>query len=125
MATIRFESLQYPVLPGETLLDTLLRHGAPVAHSCRKGSCGCCQVRVLEGQVEQAEAGGRAAEGHVLACVCRPAGDVVLHKVLGITGTPRARQLACEARATAWQPWRSYAVIRAWAGLHVSEQESP
>ncbi|KFN51859.1 hypothetical protein N790_13735 [Arenimonas malthae CC-JY-1] len=78
MATIRFESLHYPALPGETLLDTLLRHGAPVAHSCRKGSCGCCQVRVLEGQVEQAEAGGRAAEGHVLACVCRPAGDVAL-----------------------------------------------
>jgi len=54
-----------------------------------------------------------------------PAGDVALHQALGITGTPRARQQACEARATAWQPWRSYAVMRAWAGLHVPEQESP
>jgi len=78
MATISFQARQYPALPGETLLDTLLRHGAPVAYSCRKGSCGCCQLRVVDGQVEQAQASGVAAQDHVLACVCRPAGDVVL-----------------------------------------------
>ena len=45
-----------------------------------------------------------------------PAGDVALHKALGVQ---QARQPAREAEAAsqAWKPWRSYAVIRAWARL--------
>lgn len=41
-----------------------------------------------------------------------PAGDVALHRALGLAG-PRAAAQA-EAMARAWQPWRSYAVMRAW-----------
>jgi AraC family transcriptional regulator of adaptative response / DNA-3-methyladenine glycosylase II len=43
-----------------------------------------------------------------------PAADVALHAALHI---PKGRTAArdAEARATAWKPWRSYAVIRAWA----------
>jgi AraC family transcriptional regulator, regulatory protein of adaptative response / DNA-3-methyladenine glycosylase II len=42
-----------------------------------------------------------------------PAGDVALHKALGVQ---QSRQPAREAEAAsqAWKPWRSYAVIRAW-----------
>ncbi len=40
-----------------------------------------------------------------------PAGDVALHKALGVT-TARA----AEAASQAWRPWRSYAVLRAWSG---------
>jgi AraC family transcriptional regulator of adaptative response / DNA-3-methyladenine glycosylase II len=42
------------------------------------------------------------------------AGDVALHKALGV---PRGRLAAREAEAIsqAWKPWRSYAVVRAWA----------
>ncbi len=47
-----------------------------------------------------------------------PAADVALHNTLGLSGTPRERERACEALARAWQPWRSYAVLRAWAGLY-------
>ena len=47
-----------------------------------------------------------------------PAADVALHHTLGLSGTPRERERACEALARAWQPWRSYAVLRAWAGLY-------
>ena len=45
-----------------------------------------------------------------------PAGDVALHKALGVQ---EARQPAREAEAAsqAWKPWRSYAVIRAWSAL--------
>jgi AraC family transcriptional regulator, regulatory protein of adaptative response / DNA-3-methyladenine glycosylase II len=45
-----------------------------------------------------------------------PAGDVALHKALGVQ---EARQPAVEALAASerWKPWRSYAVIRAWASL--------
>jgi AraC family transcriptional regulator, regulatory protein of adaptative response / DNA-3-methyladenine glycosylase II len=43
-----------------------------------------------------------------------PAGDVALHKALGVQ---QARQPAREAEAAsqAWKPWRSYAVVRAWS----------
>ena len=45
-----------------------------------------------------------------------PAGDVALQKALGVQ---QAKQPAREAEAAsqAWKPWRSYAVIRAWASL--------
>jgi AraC family transcriptional regulator, regulatory protein of adaptative response / DNA-3-methyladenine glycosylase II len=44
-----------------------------------------------------------------------PAGDVALHKALGVqAGGNPAR--AAQAASQAWKPWRSYAVIRAWSG---------
>jgi len=45
-----------------------------------------------------------------------PAGDVALHKALGVQ---QSRQPAREAEAAsqAWKPWRSYAVVRAWNAL--------
>ena len=48
-----------------------------------------------------------------------PAGDVALHKALGVQD---ARSPAKEAQAAsqAWQPWRSYAVIRAWDAMPVA-----
>ena len=44
-----------------------------------------------------------------------PAGDVALHKLLGVQGLKHPARLA-EAASTPWKPWRSYAVIRTWAG---------
>jgi AraC family transcriptional regulator of adaptative response / DNA-3-methyladenine glycosylase II len=46
-----------------------------------------------------------------------PAGDVALHKALGVQ---QSRQPAREAEAAsqAWKPWRSYAVVRAWSALY-------
>lgn len=43
-----------------------------------------------------------------------PAADVALHKALGLQGAAHPAKAALAA-AQAWQPWRSYAVIRAWA----------
>jgi len=45
-----------------------------------------------------------------------PAGDVALHKALGVQGGKNSAREA-EAASQAWKPWRSYAVIRAWHGL--------
>jgi len=45
-----------------------------------------------------------------------PSGDVALHKALGVQGTRQPARAAAEA-AQAWRPWRSYAVVRAWATL--------
>jgi AraC family transcriptional regulator of adaptative response / DNA-3-methyladenine glycosylase II len=45
-----------------------------------------------------------------------PAGDIALQKSLGVLDAPN-RARAAEAASEAWKPWRSYAVIRAWATL--------
>lgn len=45
-----------------------------------------------------------------------PAGDVALHKALGLRESKNPVKQALIA-SQAWQPWRSYAVIRAWASL--------
>jgi AraC family transcriptional regulator, regulatory protein of adaptative response / DNA-3-methyladenine glycosylase II len=47
-----------------------------------------------------------------------PAGDVALHKALGVQGQKNPAKLA-EAASLAWKPWRSYAVIRVWNGSWV------
>ena len=44
-----------------------------------------------------------------------PAGDVALHKALGVQGLKTPARLA-EQASLAWKPWRSYAVIRVWNG---------
>jgi AraC family transcriptional regulator of adaptative response / DNA-3-methyladenine glycosylase II len=47
------------------------------------------------------------------------AGDVALHKALGVQGSnnPKQAAAAAEAASQRWKPWRSYAVVRAWASL--------
>jgi AraC family transcriptional regulator of adaptative response / DNA-3-methyladenine glycosylase II len=45
-----------------------------------------------------------------------PAGDIALHNALGVRQAKNPAREA-EAASQAWKPWRSYAVIRAWAGL--------
>ena len=44
------------------------------------------------------------------------AADVALHKPMGLQGRKDAAKQA-EQASLAWKPWRSYAVIRTWAGL--------
>ena len=43
-----------------------------------------------------------------------PAGDVALQKALGVRDAKNPAQ-AAELASQAWRPWRSYAVLRAWA----------
>jgi AraC family transcriptional regulator of adaptative response / DNA-3-methyladenine glycosylase II len=45
-----------------------------------------------------------------------PAGDVALHNALQLRDE-RQPARAAEAASQAWKPWRSYAVLRAWATL--------
>ncbi len=50
-----------------------------------------------------------------------PAGDVALHKALGVQGQKNPAKLALAA-SLAWKPWRSYAVIGGWNGGWVDTQ---
>lgn len=45
-----------------------------------------------------------------------PAGDVALHKALGVLEAKNPAREA-EAASQAWKPWRSYAVVCAWAAM--------
>jgi AraC family transcriptional regulator, regulatory protein of adaptative response / DNA-3-methyladenine glycosylase II len=49
-----------------------------------------------------------------------PAGDVALHSALGLRDitSPLQRARAAQALSQAWRPWRSYAVLALWQGLH-------
>ena len=57
-----------------------------------------------------------------------PAGDVALHKALGVQGGKNPARAATEA-SQAWRPWRSYAVLRAWTvgtvSKHPAEETTP
>ena len=53
-----------------------------------------------------------------------PASDAALHRALGLQGQARAAQ-ATLVMAQAWQPWRSYGVIRAWASLPLPALAAP
>ncbi len=48
-----------------------------------------------------------------------PAGDVALHKALGVQNLKHPAREA-EAVSLAWKPWRSYATVRAWTAGHVA-----
>ena len=52
-----------------------------------------------------------------------PAGDVALQKALGVRGAARPAQAAIDA-STAWRPWRSYGVLRAWHGSPALTQDT-
>jgi AraC family transcriptional regulator of adaptative response / DNA-3-methyladenine glycosylase II len=47
-----------------------------------------------------------------------PAGDVALHKALGVQDSKNPTKEA-QAASLPWQPWRSYALIRAWASKEI------
>lgn len=52
-----------------------------------------------------------------------PAGDVALHRALGLPRVRNAAPLALQATQD-WAPWRSYGVVRAWHHAHHSTDTS-
>jgi ferredoxin-NADP reductase len=92
---------------GETLLETLERHGYQPDFNCRAGACGTCKLRLVAGQVRDGGSGGlTAAEreaGMVLSCVSRPVGEVTLASAGRAPGN-RAVSRSLPARsALRWQ----------------------
>lgn len=49
-AWIEFEGQTYHLANGERALDAMLRRGAPVTFSCRKGTCQSCLMQVVSGE---------------------------------------------------------------------------
>ncbi|MEM9944933.1 MAG: 2Fe-2S iron-sulfur cluster-binding protein [Cyanobacteria bacterium P01_D01_bin.36] len=68
----------------DTLLDAAEQAGVNMPSGCRMGSCGVCKQQVASGEVGyEVEPKGlkmcERAKGHVLACIAKPVGKVVLH----------------------------------------------
>lgn len=70
--------VELAVPEGSTLLEVLGENGIAVDSSCQAGICGCCEVRVLEGEVDHRDEvltpAQRAANTSMMACCSRAKG---------------------------------------------------
>lgn len=65
--------------PDQTLPELAEASGLSPAFSCRTGSCGTCETRVLAGSIRHLRSPGVHLEpDHCLTCIATPAEDVVL-----------------------------------------------
>ena len=73
-------------------MEKSLCYGIPVG--CRNGGCGACKVRVTAGAYETRKMNRdvvseqEQAEGSVLACKLYPRGDITVHVLGRVWGTP-------------------------------------
>lgn len=56
----------------QTLLEQLQQQGIDIPCSCRAGICGCCRIRLIEGEVSALKKAAIAANGTILSCSCIP-----------------------------------------------------
>ncbi len=89
---------------GESLLETLERHGYEADFSCRAGSCGTCRLRVLGGRVRnpngQALTPAERAAGYVESCIAQPLGEVTI-ALDGVASPPPRAVPAARGKAAA------------------------
>ncbi|WP_275929862.1 MULTISPECIES: class I ribonucleotide reductase maintenance protein YfaE [Aeromonas] len=65
--------------PGESVLETLERHGHHVEFQCRSGYCGACRTPLLAGSVHYANVPlAFVSPGECLPCCCKPVGAIRL-----------------------------------------------
>lgn len=81
-ARLRVGAAAYDCQPGESVLQALLRQGADIPYSCKKGVCLTCLMRCTGGDPgETARSGLKEtlrAQGYFLACQSHPEGDLDL-----------------------------------------------
>jgi len=83
MTRITFDGSRYQVHDGETALDALLRGGANVTFSCRRGSCQVCLLRTngeLDADARRGLRESMRERGYFLPCVTRPKCDLDVEK---------------------------------------------
>lgn len=82
MPRVLCDGRELPLLPGESVLDALLRAGRAVASSCRVGACQSCLVQATRGAPPAAAQVGLKEslrlQGYFLACQAFPSEDLEL-----------------------------------------------
>lgn len=80
MPKVTYAGADYPLAEGESVLDALLRGGANVPFSCRKGTCHVCMMQVTRGEAGDGATRGLRSDlvdaGMCLPCCAHPAQDL-------------------------------------------------
>ncbi len=80
-AVLGGRSGSWPMTPGETVLETVLRNRADAPYACKGGVCGTCRVQLLDGEVRMDRNYALEPEeleaGYVLACQSHPVTESV------------------------------------------------
>ena len=97
---------RFEVLADEPVLAGGLRAGLHLPHSCRGGSCGACEARVLAGELHYPRGlplgltSADAAGGRALLCQARARTDLVLEaRALAVPEEVRIRRLPCRVES--------------------------
>lgn len=98
MTRLTFGESTVDLAPGETVLEALERAGFDPPSSCRAGQCQTCLHRAIDGTpppaAQEGLTSGQKATGCFLACICVPAGDLVI-----VRPEEAGRQIDAEVRA--------------------------
>lgn len=82
MPVITFEGKGYHCKEGETVLESLTRHGVLIPSSCQSGVCQTCITKAVKGTPSVASQQGLkdtlADQNYFLACICKPEEDMEL-----------------------------------------------
>ncbi|MFI9050498.1 2Fe-2S iron-sulfur cluster-binding protein [Streptomyces sp. NPDC053427] len=80
-ATLDGRSGNWPVHPGESLLEAVLRNRADAPYACKGGVCGTCRAYLVSGEIRMDRNFALEAEevdaGYVLACQSHPVTEEV------------------------------------------------
>lgn len=97
---------RFEVLEGESVLAAGLRAGLHLPHSCRGGSCGACEARILSGELHYPNGFppgltcSDAQGGRALLCQARARSDLVLEaRALAVPEEVRIRRLPCRVES--------------------------
>ncbi|MBG6056245.1 ferredoxin-NADP reductase [Salinibacterium sp. CAN_S4] len=75
---LAFSGLELTVPPERSILDVVEEAGVLVLSSCREGTCGTCEVRVMDGEIDHRDSiltpDEQAANDVMYICVSRSAG---------------------------------------------------
>ncbi|MGY0217244.1 2Fe-2S iron-sulfur cluster-binding protein [Endozoicomonadaceae bacterium StTr2] len=81
---VQYEGRQYPVKPGQSVLDALLEAKVRVPFSCRSGLCHACMMETTQGLAPTTAQSGLSAteirQGAFLACQCHPRNNLAIRR---------------------------------------------
>lgn len=84
MPFLTYKDARYELREQETVLEALMRGGADVKFSCRKGACQACLLRATRGtppsEAQRTLRPELVESGHFMPCLARAADDLVLEE---------------------------------------------
>lgn len=69
---IDWQGQTFPGNNQQVLLEQLENQGIRIPYSCRAGICGCCRIRLVEGEVNPLKKSAIGDDGTILCCSCVP-----------------------------------------------------